>query len=86
MKAMTLRGIEPELETKLKEAAQEGGKSVNQTALDALRRQFGLDSERTRTREYSDLDHLFGQWDEAQFQGIQSRLDAQRQIDAELWS
>lgn len=84
-KAMTLRGIDHELESRLRQAAREDGRSVNQTALDALRRQFGLDQQRRFTREYHDLDHLFGQWDEGQFQQIQARLDAQRRVDAELW-
>lgn len=86
MKAMTRRSVDPDLEARLKQAAEQSGKSVNQTALEALRRQFGLDPERRRTREHGDLDHLFGQWSETEFQEIQSRLDAQRQIDAELWS
>jgi hypothetical protein len=85
MKAMTLRGVDPELESRLKQAARENGKSVNQAALDALRRQFGLDQGRRFAREHHDLDHLFGRWDERQFQEIQSRLDVQRQVDAELW-
>jgi len=85
MKTMTLRGLDPELAARLRQAAQEGGQSVNQTALDALRRQFGLDQEKRFTRVFSDMDHLFGQWDEAQFQMVQSRLDAVRQIDEELW-
>ena len=85
MKTMTLRGLDPELAARLKQAAQEGGKSVNQTALDALRRQFGLDQDKRFTRVFTDMDHLFGQWDEAQFRGIQSRLDALRKIDQELW-
>ena len=74
------------MESRLKQAAADSGKSVNQTALEALRRQFGLVPERRRTREHDDLDQLLGQWTEAEFQEIQSRLEAQRQVDAELWS
>jgi hypothetical protein len=85
MKAMTLRGVDPELESRLKQAARENGKSVNQVVLEALRTRFGLDRERRFTHRHHDLDHLFGRWDESQFQEIQSRLDAQRRIDAELW-
>jgi len=34
---------------------------------------------------HDDLDHLFGRWDEEAFQRIQGRIDAERQVDDELW-
>ncbi len=39
---MTLRGLDSQLAAKLREVAQQEGKSVNQTVLDALHKQFGL--------------------------------------------
>ena len=69
----------------LKEAAEREGKSVNQTALDALRKQFGLDKSRRFTAVHRDLDHLFGCWDEKEFARIQQKIDCERRIDPDLW-
>ena len=85
LKSMTLRGLDPQLAAKLKEVAEQEGKSVNQTALDALRKQFGLDKTRRFTEVHHDLDHLFGRWDEDEFARIQKKIDSERRIDSELW-
>ena len=84
-KSMTLRGLDPRLAAKLREVARREGKSMNQTALDALRQQFGLDKPRRFTGVHSDLDHLFGRWDEDEFARIQGKIDSERRIDPELW-
>lgn len=85
MKNMTLRGLDPALEAKLRQVSEQQGKSVNQTALEALRIRFGLDKEKRFTAVHDDLDHLFGRWDEEEFQRIQGRIDAERNVDDELW-
>ena len=60
LKNMTLRGVDSQLAAKLREEAEREGKSVNQAALDALRKQFGLSKPRRFTEVHRDLDHLFG--------------------------
>ena len=85
LKNMTLRGVDPQLAAKLREEAEREGKSVNQTALDALRKQFGLGKPRRFTEVHRDLDHLFGRWDEDEFARIQQNIDSGRRIDPELW-
>ena len=85
LKNMTLRGLDPDLEAALKRVAAQHGKSVNQTALDALRKGFGLVKEKRFTAVHDDLDHLFGRWSEEEFQRIQTRIDAARKVDEELW-
>ena len=85
LKSMTLRGLDSQLVAKLKEVAEREGKSVNQTVLDALRKQFGLDKSRRFTEGHRDLDHLFGCWDEDEFTQIQQKIDSERRIDSELW-
>ena len=82
---MTLRGLDPQLAARLREVARREGKSMNQTALDALRQQFGLDKSRRFTEVHRDLDHLFGSWDEDEFASIQGKIDSERRIDPELW-
>lgn len=85
MKAVTIRGIEPELADKLKSAAAEQGKSINQLTLELIKERLGLKKERKYSREYDDLDHLFGRWNEDEFREIQTKMDRERQIDPELW-
>ena len=85
MKNMTVRGVQPELEEKLRQAADAADKSVNQTILDALTEYFGLGKKKRFTAVHHNMDHLFGRWSAAEFKRIQGRIDAGRQVDDELW-
>ncbi len=85
MKAVTIRGVEPEVADKLKSVAAEQGKSINQLALEIVKEGLGLRKKKKFSREYNDLDHLFGRWSEGQFREIQTKIDRERQVDQELW-
>lgn len=85
MKAVTIRGVEPHVAEKLKSTAAKQGKSINQLMLDIIRTGLGLSKEKKYSREYDDLDDLFGRWSEDEFKEIQARTNQARQIDPELW-
>ena len=85
MKAVTIRGVEPEVAEKLKSTAAQEGKSINQLTLDFIKAGLGLKKTKKYSREYDDLDDLFGRWGEDEFNEISARIDRQRQIDPELW-
>jgi len=85
MKAVTIRGVEPEVADKLKLTAAEQGKSINQLALEIVKEGLGLKKERKYSREYDDLDHLFGRWSDDEFREIHTKIDQERQVDQELW-
>ncbi len=85
MKNITVRRVDEELSLKLKKLAQKQGKSVNQLVLETLRDRVGLNKAKRFTAEHSDLDHLFGKWSEGEFKAVQSRIDAGRKIDPEIW-
>lgn len=85
MKSMSVRGLDPELEEKLKQFAQEEGKSVNQVVIEAMKKQFGLAKDRKFTKIYHDLDHLFGRWSQEEFDLMQEKIESGRKIDEELW-
>jgi hypothetical protein len=85
MKNISLRGLDDELAGRLQEDAKAGGKSVNQLVLETLRRRFGLDKAKRFTQVYHDLDALFGQWSQEEFERIQGGIDKGRRIDPELW-
>ena len=86
MKALTIRGVEAEVAEKLKLTAAKQGKSVNQVILDIIKEGLGLKKEKKYSREYDDLDDLFGRWSEGEFQEIQAKINRERTIDPELWS
>lgn len=86
MKAITVRGIEPDLAKRLKAAAQAKGKSVNQFVIDQLKQGLGMQKEKKFTVVHHDLDHLFGKWSQEEYSRIQGKIDKERTIDKELWN
>lgn len=85
MKAVTIRGVEPEVAEKLKSTAAQEGKSINQLTLDYIKAGLGLKKTKKYSREYDDLDHLFGRWSDDEYKDIQDKIDQGRRIDPELW-
>ena len=77
--------VEPEVAEKLKLAAAKQGKSVNQLVLEFIKKNLGLDKEKKYSREYNDLDDLFGRWTDDEFEKIHGKISQERQIDQELW-
>ncbi len=86
MKAITIRGIDPELAEELKQVAASRGKSTNRLILEMIRKELGLEKEKKYSRRYNDLDELFGRWSEDEFRRISNKIEEERQIDSELWS
>jgi hypothetical protein len=85
MKAVTIRGIEPEVSERLKLTAAEQGKSINQLTIEIIKENLGLKKEKKYSREYDDLDDLFGRWSEDEFKEINAKIAEERQIDQNLW-
>jgi hypothetical protein len=85
MKAVTIRGVEPEVAEKLKSAAIKQGKSVNQITLEIIKESLGLKKGKKYSLEYDDLDDLFGRWSDQEFEHIDSKIHKERQIDQDLW-
>lgn len=85
MKAITIRGIDSSVSSKLKQIAKNEKKSVNQLVLDIIKENIGMQKGKKYTKIYDDLDHLFGTWTDSEFVKIQGIIDSQRKIDRELW-
>ena len=85
MKTITVRGIDSVLSEKMKQAAKQEGKSVNQVVIDTMKQHFGMIKEKKFTVVYHDLDHIFGRWSQEEFDKIQGKIDTERKIDKELW-
>ena len=86
MKTITIRGLDPSLSVKLKQAAKKEGKSVNQFMLDSIKKFLGEEKEKIFSVTHHDMDHLFGKWSQEEFEKIQGKMDSERRIDKELWS
>ncbi len=85
MKAVTIRGVEPEVAEKLKLTAAQKGKSVNQLTIDIIKESLGMQKKKKYSREYNDLDNLFGRWSDAEFKEINAKISKERQIDQDIW-
>lgn len=85
MKTLSIRGVDEDLGRLLKIASKKEDKSVNNFVLDVLRKQVGAGKDKRFSRQWQDLDSLFGVWSDEEHAAIQGRIDAQRQIDEELW-
>ena len=80
MEAITIRGIDPSVFSKLKQVAKDEKKSVNQLVLDIFKQNIGMQKGKKYTKMYDDLDHLFGIWSDAEFDKIQGIIDDQRKM------
>jgi len=85
MKAISIRGIEPQLAEKLKKTAQKKSQSVNQFVIETIKEKLGMKKKLKYTKIHDDLDHLFGEWSEKEYYKIQGKIDNDRKIDQELW-
>ena len=85
MKAITIRGVEPVVAEELKLTAAKQNKSLNQLVLEFIKKNLGMEKEKKYSRDYDDLDHLFGSWDEEEFNAIQNKINQERKIDQDLW-
>ncbi|MCW5204014.1 MAG: hypothetical protein QTN59_10585 [Candidatus Electrothrix communis] len=85
MGSISIQEVDEQLTALLKQQAAKARTSVNQFILDTLKKHVGLEKEKKFSKEYDDLDHLFGSWSEEEFSEIQGTISSERRIDPELW-
>ena len=85
MKTITIRGVDSQLDSLLKKTAKKEFLSVNQFLLNSLRKMMGLEKDNIHTKEYHDLDFLFGTWSEEEFIEFQKSQTDFNKIDEDLW-
>lgn len=84
MKAITLRGLPPELGKLIVKRAAESGQSLNRVVIDLLEQGSGL-RRKPRPVLHHDLDRLAGSWSAEEADAFEQDLTRQRRVDAELW-
>ncbi len=84
MNALTLRGIDGELEQILRAKAEKSGASMNATILQILTDVFKITKKRYCT-EHHDLDHLAGTWSKQDKLSFDKNVEAFSSVDKDMW-
>jgi hypothetical protein len=84
MKNIMLRGIDPNLEKKIRTGAKAQKQSINQWILTALRRITGTAKDKN-LQLYHDLDKLAGGWDESAAREFLKNTACFEQVDEDLF-
>jgi len=83
MKALTLRGLKPELARIIEKRAQESRSSLSQAVISILEQATGLSGKRKQKRR--DASRFSGAWTREEGRAFDRELAHQRRIDSELW-
>ena len=84
MKAITLRGIDDDLDQALRRAAARSSASVNATILRLLRTALRLEKKKFRVVHH-DLDSLAGTWTAEDLQEFEEHTRPFSEVDEDLW-
>jgi Zn/Cd-binding protein ZinT len=76
----TIRNVPEYLDAALRDSAREQGKSLNEVAIEALARGFGLGDAQVRQRDLSDI---AGSW--RKDPAFERAIAAQDTVDEEMW-
>jgi hypothetical protein len=85
-KQITLRGLDLELERRLRAAARESGLSMNKAALDLMRRGAGIKGDAPLSQPVGDaLDAFIGTWSAADEREVLKAVEVFEIVDEALW-
>ena len=84
MPQITVRGIDPEIESKIRRVAKKSGKSLNRVVLDMIYKSAGFDKKGKRQPADS-LRKLAGGWSEKDAREFKESIKLWDQIDEEMW-
>ncbi len=84
MKAISVRGVPPEVARVIRREADETGESVNRIVIRLLEEGAGAGKKRKPVLHH-DLDGLIGAWSREEARSFNRVLEDQRKIDPELW-
>ena len=84
MKTLTIRGIDTEMDHKIKEISKESGDSINKIVLKLLTSSLGLGKNKS-FKTYHDLDDLAGTWTQDDENDFNANILELNEIDKDLW-
>jgi len=82
MRQITLRGIEPGVERKIREIAKADQKSINQVIKAIIHKEFGGQDHRARA---STIKELAGGWTPEDATEFENSIRSCEQIDEDMW-
>ena len=84
MTQITLRGVDAEIEYKIRKMARESGKSLNRVILDII---YNYTGHRNKEKKYpaDSLRNLAGGWNEKDASEFLESIKSCEQIDEEMW-
>ena len=86
MEQLNVRGLDKELERRLRGVAKARGVSLNRAALILMREGAGLGTAGPRARVVGDsLDHLIGSWSKEEEREFLKAISALEEIETALW-
>ena len=87
MKAITLRGVPPEVARTIQRKAHETGESLNKVVIELLEAGAGAGARKKKGKRivHHDLDDLAGAWSREEAAAFDRSLGDQREIDSDLW-
>ena len=84
MSQITIRGLEPEIERKIRRIAKKKGQSLNRVILDMVHQSAGLKTQGRKPAAHS-LKKLAGGWSEKDAAEFEESIKSCEQIDEEMW-
>jgi hypothetical protein len=84
MPQITLRGIDPEIERKIRRVAKKSGKSLNRVVLDMIYKSTGF-NKKSKRQPAASLRNLAGGWSEKDAMDFKESIKLCEQIDEEMW-
>ena len=85
MSQLTIRGLNPEIERKIRSLAKKKGKSLNRVILDMVYQSAGLKKTDRKPAAHS-LKKLAGGWSENDALGFAESIKSCEQVDEDMWS
>ena len=85
MSQITIRGIDPAIERKIRGIAKKSGKSLNRVILDLVYQSTGLKKQDKKPASHS-LIELAGGWSEKEASEFEESIKSCEQIDEEMWT
>jgi hypothetical protein len=84
VKQITVRGIPPDIEKRIRKEAQQKKVSINKALLSILHKSAGKPQTEKKIL-FHDLDHLSGVWKKEEAEAFTKALAYQRTVDEDLW-
>lgn len=82
MSQITIRGIDPDIEQKIRWGAKKNGQSINKFLKGIIHKEFGKGGRKPKANS---IRKLAGGWSKVEADAFESSISACEQIDEDMW-